>query len=607
MSTPAVTPNPPQTSGQNPPAAPPPAQTQTQQPNAQQQPAQQPNPAMVAQVQQIQHDSNIGKAVQFLMGKQYDYQVDPQTGKTTPVEIQQKPGDLFRHIVAASILGGAVGAKQNTGLKGFVSGGAGAMQEDQQRDQQRREQAQQQFKNQLTAQNEQREQQSFKTGEDLKKAQLAMYNLQTVRENQLLQGESFKQHQETAAAGTAKLQPYINAGLNFAYKDVPESEMHTLLQKNPDAIHLDWEPTGTKVVMDKDGNPTYQLQYSAVDPNGEVKITPDIVKMFKDVGMDKYHPGMFSVLKTGKEVTATQFVALKNDYQTLVQEKTGRDKSSGDLAEQRARINRDNAETAKSLLEIGQLKSEISKDASTDSALKSLDEVGGDFTKIKPSERIHLTQFFNKQLDEARQLYKVKHDAGDEAGAEEQIHNIDKMQRLAMSAITASAENNPTSPPSTGAVKIYVKPDGSLISVPANHEQAFLQEFPGSKIQPPEKTALFKMKDGATKDVPLSQTSKFMLKNPKAKFVEGSDQSESIDKLRSIPATSMDGTVIAKINGKPTRLTFKELQDYQQKNPDWDLQDNVMAMPPGYQALANGGLDYTGVNPVEGADEDNGR
>jgi hypothetical protein len=117
---------------------------------------------------------HVGRLAQFghlassLLGKQYDYQVDPKTGQTIQTEIKQKPGDVFRHIVAGAILGGALGAGADPAKMpaGEVAKAGGPEANDQ-----RRAQAQKQFENQTKVRTEDRE-------DTLTKAQIAHMHVQ---------------------------------------------------------------------------------------------------------------------------------------------------------------------------------------------------------------------------------------------------------------------------------------------------------------------------------------------------------------------------------------------------------------------------------------------
>ena len=134
-----------------------------------------------------QHHSLLGRAASAILGKSVDYQVDPTTGKTVAVETQQKPGDLFRHILAGAILGGAAAKGTNSVLAGFARGGSAGMQANEAMDESKRARAQQQFQNQREAARGQREQRSeSRADEQLRMeqqkttAQLEMWNKEQI-------------------------------------------------------------------------------------------------------------------------------------------------------------------------------------------------------------------------------------------------------------------------------------------------------------------------------------------------------------------------------------------------------------------------------------------
>jgi hypothetical protein len=130
----------------------------------------QPSPQQQAQQADVAHHFSLGKVASALLGKQTEYSVDPQTGKTIATEVPQKPGDLFRSILSGAILGMAAGKSQRSALAGFAAGGKAGLENSQQMDQQRRAAAQQQFQNQEAAARSQRE----KQGESRADQQIAM-------------------------------------------------------------------------------------------------------------------------------------------------------------------------------------------------------------------------------------------------------------------------------------------------------------------------------------------------------------------------------------------------------------------------------------------------
>lgn len=101
----------------------------------------------------LAHHSMLGRAFRALMGNPVEYQSDA-SGKTVAVPVPQKPGQIFRGMIAAAIMGGAMGAKAPGGGfgGGFAAGEEGVRQDRQQKDQQAYERARQGAADQRAAQ-----------------------------------------------------------------------------------------------------------------------------------------------------------------------------------------------------------------------------------------------------------------------------------------------------------------------------------------------------------------------------------------------------------------------------------------------------------------------
>jgi hypothetical protein len=117
-------------------------------------PARQPAPDPVKA-----HHESLGKAASALFGYQTEYVKDP-SGKLVPVSRPQAPGELFRHLLAGAILGGAAGKGLNSPLAGALAGGKAGLEADQQADQQRYARAQQGVIDQRAQHTEEREDES---------------------------------------------------------------------------------------------------------------------------------------------------------------------------------------------------------------------------------------------------------------------------------------------------------------------------------------------------------------------------------------------------------------------------------------------------------------
>jgi hypothetical protein len=91
-----------------------------------------------------------------LFGYQTEYQKDA-SGKLVPISRPQSPGELFRHLLAGAILGGAAGKGLNSPLAGALAGGKAGLEYDQQQDHQRYARAQQGVLDQRAQHTEERE------------------------------------------------------------------------------------------------------------------------------------------------------------------------------------------------------------------------------------------------------------------------------------------------------------------------------------------------------------------------------------------------------------------------------------------------------------------
>lgn len=174
-------------------------------------PAPKPTPQQQAAAADTQHHSAIGRIASALLGKQRNYSVDPTTGQTVVTETQPKPGDLFRHILAGAILGGAAGASAQTIIRGadgkpmavhaggaaaFGAGARAGMELNEAGEQRRIDAAQQQFKNQQTAR---AEDERLKDEKTKTAAQLAFWNNEALhhdREANIREAEYHEKHNE---------------------------------------------------------------------------------------------------------------------------------------------------------------------------------------------------------------------------------------------------------------------------------------------------------------------------------------------------------------------------------------------------------------------------
>ncbi len=345
-------------------------------------PQQAPTPAQVMsqqlQTADTQHHSALGKAFRSIMGNDVSYQINPQTGKMEQTETPQKPGQFWRGIIAATVLGGATAARSKAPgfIQGAAEGGEAVVDKSQQQDLLKRQQAQEQFKDQLAAR-------SANTEEDLKRAQIAMHNAHTLHENQIMQREDYSFHKDVADHGKTQLQPFINADPTLVkFQDIPETQMTDLLKNNPDSQHLLWEPTGTRIVIGADGKPNVEATYSGVDPKGNVKVTTDQIDSWKKAGLDQiYGKATWDVLTKDKELPANTYMAINQKAQELTNKQLIDKKTKLDADKESAAIDLAKAQTKHFNAEAGKLWAE-EKDKKMATEAFDVLSTGGDISKI---------------------------------------------------------------------------------------------------------------------------------------------------------------------------------------------------------------------------------
>lgn len=388
------------------------------------------NMAQNLQDADTQHHSILGKAFRSIMGNDVSYQINPQTGKMEQQEVPQKPGQLWRGILAATILGGATAAKNKAPgfAQGAAEGGGAVVQHGEEQDQQKRAQAQQQFKDQLTAR-------SANTEEQMKQAQISMHNAQTLHENKIMQQQDYVFHKEIAESGQKRIQPIIDADPTAVkFQDIPESEMNDLFKNNSRASGLLWEPTGTKIVFNKDGSPDVHATYTGVDPKDKVKITDTQIKHWEDTGMKQIYGNEWSALTDGKELTVQQYMAINQKSKELMNQKNTDKKAKFDEEKETAQINMTKAQTS-------HLKAEASKLYADENDKKAANEAfdilssGKDIAKISIKGRKLLTDTIDgtikTSVDELKALPKgLDGQVVDQDQAKDIYGTIEKYQKI---------------------------------------------------------------------------------------------------------------------------------------------------------------------------------
>lgn len=438
----------------------------------------------------VQHDTLFGKAAKMLLGHDTQYSIDAN-GKTVATAAPQKPGQFFRNLLAASILGGAAGAnndKTHSFAGGLAQGGAAEIQDQRSQDELKRKQAQDQFENQNKANQEKRDQQGFETQEQLRKAQIAQANQETLKTNVLTQGESFKNHQEVATMGKTHFGDYDAAGIQPIFKDVPESEMQQTWQNRQGSSAMDWEATGVKTVVGKDGQPSYEYTYSAYDPKGKIPVSAATIAQWKKDGMDKYYPELFDMVKPGKTLDAGQYIELKRTDSQLYNDTQTRQKNDQNTAEGQARIHQQNAAAAKDWADASKAKSEsvLENTASEqfNSALNELNKAGGDFSKLTPKSKMVIGESTSKLMPALSAEIKSAVDAGDQGKANQLMEQLDQLRGLSVQALTGTqAPQGPVQIPDEAKAGGDFVAGGKQYNIPAGQVGAFYQAHPDAKFQ----------------------------------------------------------------------------------------------------------------------------
>lgn len=270
------------------------------------------------QPQVVKGPSPWQRAVHALLGSQTEFTQTPNG--PVPIQVQNKPGQLFRSILAGAILGAGAGtanAEHNAG-SGWGAAGAGAQaaaQNVQKQQELRQQQAQQQFENQ-------RQVDQDKQQELVRKAQIAQANAETLRINKELQGTDFDQHVKMADIGRAGIKPYEDAGISPVASNISESQMHQYIQDHPEASAYDWEPVSIKTVMTKDANgndvPTYESVYSAYDPKGRITVPSSTIAEWKKAGVFDRYPEYEAALSNNRTLPASTYVQLKGHANQVI-------------------------------------------------------------------------------------------------------------------------------------------------------------------------------------------------------------------------------------------------------------------------------------------------
>ena len=323
--------------------------------------------------------------------------------------------------------------------------------------QQRQQQAQQQFENQRQVSQDQQG--------DLRKAQIAQANTETLRMNKEIQGMDYDQHQKMAAFGKASIQPYVDANIKPVAEDVPESQHQQFLIDHPESVTWDWEPTGVKLTTTKDaeGNeiPHYEATYSAYDPKGKVTVPDSTLQEWNKEGIFDRFPEYKHVL-SDKTLPASAYIEVKRTANGVYADNLAKQKDQLELKKDQAAIDADNARRSESLTNQRKINQEISEAAlgktQTEQFNKALDELNkanGNFDAMKPSSRVIIAESMNKMVPALTSLYKeaITADPSDSQGKAadllSQIQNVSSLGTRALSSLGNQQQKTPPPPDSS--------------------------------------------------------------------------------------------------------------------------------------------------------------
>lgn len=430
------------------------------------------------------------RAVQALLGSTTEYTQTPNG--PVPTQVPNKPGNLFRSILAGAILGAGAGTANaehsaGSGWNAAGQGAAAAQKGAQAQQQQRQKQAQQQFENQRQANQDTQE-------EMVRKAQIAQANAETLRINKEVQGTDYTQHKQIADAGKASVQPYEDAGINAVASDLTESQMHQYFQDHPGAGALDWEPVDVKTVLTKDaqGNevPTYEMVYSAYDPKGKVTVPQSTINEWKKAGVFDRYPEYGTVLSNGKTMDAKTYVQVKRDAEKVIGDNLAKTNQNLETTLKQTQIDAAKAEITDHLATAAHERAETGKEVNDekeknalDTAWTHLSAAGNDPNKSPMTAEDRITLARNAQPIMQDTLNAIKVAANDPSQADQlpdlwnTYHSLARLATLGGSATTTP-------------ISVVFNGQAGVFNTQADAD-AFIKAHPGATVAgaaPPQAT-----------------------------------------------------------------------------------------------------------------------
>ncbi len=471
-------------------------------------------PAVHPAVGQQAHHAAIGKAVRNIASAIFgtptvDYQINPQSGKTVQVVSKPRPGDIWRHMLAGILIGGAAGASAPVGqrssfLGGFARGGEATREEMIAADERKRQAARQEFENMNRVK--------------MTQATVALQNAQVAKDYFDAIGTNYETHEKLAKQGQANLDPYLfvthaddkgkvvkePSSVDYVVRNVTPQQYQDIIKRNPEAAAWDWEMTGVKVSKyDDKGNPVnFDFKLSAIDTKNlpEVSLTQDYAD-----DLNNYLPEAGGRFKAGQTYDTLHFSSLKRQLNEAKATALAREKEQADIKEKRAGAHALLADVKEkaSATALNRVKAQVELAKGKESkenlktsqllatAMQDLDKSNGDISKLKPSSRYLIGQNAMKLAGDASAEAKslLAANPGDEDAqqkAQQLFDEAEYWRNLARSPFSGGNQNTPQNAPPTqkqvptGMVKVLA-PDGTPGAVPAHQLDKFLKDHPGSR------------------------------------------------------------------------------------------------------------------------------
>jgi hypothetical protein len=255
------------------------------------------------------------------------------TGNLQVEHVPDTPGSLFRRVLAASILGGAIGSESGpSGVKGFFRGAQAVGDKLEQRDAQARQQADQDFlaRQKVEAAKREQERLGFEKqrvgfeadanarAEQAMKYATAKHNLDIISTQQQIQGKDWEAHEHNAADGRLNAAKY--AAVESPAYTVGETEMDAIKKADPGAMKYLWFPVGTRTYTYKDADGKTQTGHenvmAAYNPDVNVALTADEAAKYNKVGVQlrDEKTGAEIPLKAGYQLNPANAALLRDQY-----------------------------------------------------------------------------------------------------------------------------------------------------------------------------------------------------------------------------------------------------------------------------------------------------